>query len=102
MKKRTNYVTTAKSIPGATTEGMIHHVKGCMVDFVADIVLLHCGTYDLKKDLTPQKIVQNILNLAEEVSDGGKIDVLVSGISDRFQTASLIQCRKTQLIPQEI
>ena len=33
MKKSTKYVTTVKSIPGATTEGMSHHVKGCMVDF---------------------------------------------------------------------
>ena len=66
-----------KLIPGATTEGMIHHVKGCMVDFVPDILLLHCGTNDLKKDLTPQKIAQNILKLAEEVSDTGKRDVLV-------------------------
>ena len=56
---------------------------GCVVDFVLDIVLLHWGTNDLKKDLTPQKIVQNILELAEEVSDGGKRDVLVSGIINR-------------------
>ena len=55
----------------ATTEGMIHHVKGCMVGFAPDIVLLHCGTNDLKKYLTPQKIAQNILKLAEEASDGG-------------------------------
>ena len=46
-------------------------------------VLLHCGTNDLKKDLTPQIIAQNILKLAEEVSDGGKRDVLVSGIMNR-------------------
>ena len=72
-----------KSIPGATTEGMIYHVKGCMVGFAPDIVLLHCSTNDLKKDLTPQKIAQNILKLAEEVSDRGKRDVLVSGIINR-------------------
>ena len=72
-----------KSIPGATTQGMIYHVKGCMVGFAPDIVLLHCSTNDLKKDLTPQKIAQNILKLAEEVSDRGKRDVLVSGIINR-------------------
>ena len=66
MKKSTKYVTMVKSIPGATTEGMSHHVKGCMVDFAPDIVLLHCGANDLKKDFTPQKIVQSILKLAEE------------------------------------
>ena len=62
---------------------MIHHVKGCMIDFVPDIVLLHCGTNDLKKDLTPQKVAQDTLKLAEEVSDGSKGDVLVSGIINR-------------------
>ena len=72
MGKITKYVVTVKSIPVATTEGMSNHVKGCVVDFAPDIVLLHCGTNDLKKDLTPQKIAQNILKLAEEVSDGGK------------------------------
>ena len=54
-----------------------------MVDFAPDIMLLHCGTNDFKKDLTPQKIAQNILKLAEEVSDRGKRDVLVSGIINR-------------------
>ena len=81
--KSTKHVITFKSIPGATTEGMIHHVKGCMVDFAPDVVLLQCGTNGLKKDLTPQKIAQNILKLAEEVSDRGKGDVLVSGIIDK-------------------
>ena len=54
-----------------------------MVDFAPDIVLLHCGTNDLKKDLTPQKTTQNILKLVEEVSEGEKRDVLVSGIINR-------------------
>ena len=73
MRKSTEYVTTVKG-------SMVHHVKGCMVEFAPDVVLLHCGTNDSKKDLTPQKIAQNILKLAEEVSDGGTRDVLVSGI----------------------
>ena len=83
MKRNTKYITKVKSIPGATTEGMSHHVKVCMYDFVSDIVLLHCGTNDSKKDSAPQKIARNILKLAEEVSDGGKRDVLVSGIINR-------------------
>ena len=44
---------------------------------------VHCGTNDLKKDLTPQKTAQNILKLVEELSDGGKKDILVSGIINR-------------------
>ena len=54
-----------------------------MVDFTPDIVLLHCGTNALKKELTLQKIAQNILKLAEEVSDGCKRDVLISGIINK-------------------
>ena len=54
-----------------------------MVDFAPDIVLLQCGTNDLKKNLTPQKIPNNKLNLAEELSDRGKRDVLVSRIINR-------------------
>ena len=37
----------------------------------------------LKKDLTPQKIAQNILKLAEQVFERGKRDFLVSGIINR-------------------
>ena len=33
MKRNTKYVTKVKSIPGATTEGMSHHVKVCIVYF---------------------------------------------------------------------
>ena len=55
MKKSTKYFTTVKSIPGATTEGMGHHVKGCMIYFAPDIVLLH-GTNDLKKTLLVRKL----------------------------------------------
>ena len=33
MKRITKYVRTVKSIPGAITDGMIYHVKGCMVGF---------------------------------------------------------------------
>ena len=54
-----------------------------MVDFAPDIVVLHCGRTDLKKYFTPQKIAQNILQLVEELSDGGKRDVLISEIINR-------------------
>ena len=32
MKKGSKCVTTVKLTSGATTDGMIRHVKGCMVD----------------------------------------------------------------------
>ena len=77
-----------KSIPGATTEGMMHHAKGCLVDLTTDIVIFHFDTNDMKKDIPPQEIAQNIIRLAGEVPDGGKRDVLISRIihrGDKFQ-----------------
>ena len=44
MKKGTKNVTTVKSNPAATTEGMIHHINCYLVDFACHIELLHCGT----------------------------------------------------------
>ena len=69
IKKSTKYVTKVKLIPGTTTEGMIHHVKDYTVDFASDIVLLHRSTNDLKRDLAPQKIAQNILTYLTEVRE---------------------------------
>ena len=56
MKKSTKYVTMVKSIPGATIEGVSHHVECFMVDFAPDIMLLHCDTNDLKKILLLRKL----------------------------------------------
>ena len=67
---------------------MIHNVKGCVVNFAPDVVLLHCGINDLKKCLTPQRIAQNILKLAKEVYDRGKRDVLISGIINRVDDSN--------------
>ena len=33
MKRSTKYVRTVKSFPEVTTDGVIYHVKGCMVRF---------------------------------------------------------------------
>ena len=32
LNKRMRSTVSVRSIPGATTKGMIHHVKGCLVD----------------------------------------------------------------------
>ena len=72
-----------KSIPVATTEGMIDDIKGCMIDFGSDILYLHCGTNNFKKELYRQKIAQNLLKLAEKISNGGKRVVLISGVINR-------------------
>ena len=79
-KKSTKY---AKSIPGATTEGMIQHAKGCMVDFASDIVLLHCGTNDLKKTLLHRKSHRTYWSWQKSYLTEVKRGVLVSGINNR-------------------
>ena len=38
-----------KSIPGASTKGMKHHIKGWLEDNSPDSVILHIGTNNLKK-----------------------------------------------------
>ena len=83
IKESTKLVLMVKSIRVARTEGMIDDVKDCMVDFGSDILYLHCGTNNFKKELYPQKIAQNLLKLAEKISNGGKRVVLISGIINR-------------------
>ena len=84
MEKGTKYVITVKSILGAREEGMIQHIKSCMVDFTPDNLFLHCATNGLKKDFTLQKTTQNILKLAEEVSDRGNLLPLSDTSSANF------------------
>ena len=62
---------------------MIHHFNGSMVDLAPDIMLFYSSRNDFKKNFTPQEIAQNILKLAEDVSDGGQRDALVSEIINR-------------------
>ena len=79
-----------KSFSGATTE--------CMNDYVTpslkskpDIVLLHCGTNDLRSDLSPETIAKNIINLALRLKTSCE-DVIVSGLlarNDQFNNTGI-------------
>ena len=62
---------------------MIDHVKGFMVDFPTEILILYRGTNGMKVDIAPQEITQNIIQLAERVTYGGNRNALISGISNR-------------------
>ena len=82
MKESTEYVTTGKWIPGATTEGMIHHLK--IVWLILGLILgYYTAVQMILKKLIPQKNTQNILKLAKDVSDESKRDVLVTEIINR-------------------
>ena len=62
LNKRIKFSVAVKSIPGATTKGMKHHIKGCLEDNSPDSIILHVGTNNLKN----KESVEDIAN----VSDG--------------------------------
>ena len=70
------------SIPGATTKGMVNHVKGCLEDTSPDFIILHHGTNDLNGSRTSEEIADKILNLAVSIRTS-KNQVFVSGLVTR-------------------
>ena len=53
-----NSFVAVKSIPGARTKGVKHHIKGCLEDNSPDSVILHVGTNNLKN----KEFVEDITN----------------------------------------
>ena len=70
---------SARSIPGATTKDMIHHVKGCLEDTSPDFIILHYDTNDLNGNSTSEEIADKILNLPASVKSS-KNQVFVFGL----------------------
>ena len=66
-----------KSISGATSKGMIHHLKGSIEDCKPNKVIIHCATNDLSKKITPKDICDNISEMIESCS--GK-EIFISGL----------------------
>ena len=56
LNKRMKSNVSVRSIPGASTNCLSHHVKGCLEDISPDTVILHHGTNDLKSGNTSEKI----------------------------------------------
>ena len=46
---------SVKSIPGATTRDMFHHVKGCLEYTSPDFIILHHGANDLNSNSTSEQ-----------------------------------------------
>ena len=82
LNKRMKSNVSVRSIPGASTNGMIHHVKGCLEDISPDTVILHHGTNDLKSGNTSEKIATDIVNLALTIQNE-KTKVFISGLTIR-------------------
>ena len=62
MKKKVRSNVSVISIPGALTNGMVHHVKGCLEDISPGTVILHLGTNDLKSGNTSENIATYMVN----------------------------------------
>ena len=58
LNKRIKFSVAVKSIPGATTKGMKHHIKGCLEGNSPDSIILHVGTNNLKN----KESVEDIAN----------------------------------------
>ena len=82
LKKRVRSNVSVTSIPGALTNGMVHHVKGCLEDISPGTVILHHGTNDLKSGNTSEKIATDIVNLALTIQNE-KTKVFISGLTIR-------------------
>ena len=70
-----------KSFSGANIEAMKSHVVPSK-KYENDLVILHCGTNDLRGNETAENIAMNIIELAKEMKSD-KNDVMVSGIVPR-------------------
>ena len=76
-------LVSVRSISGASSKGMIDHVKGCLKDVEPDSILIHHGTNDLKyKQRKAKDIADNIINLAITVKKDVK-EVFFSGLTFR-------------------
>ena len=82
LNKRIKSIVHVKSIPGATTKGMKHHVRGCLEDNSPDTAILHFGTNNLKNNESVEDIATDIMNLNISVKNEKKT-VVVFGITVR-------------------
>ena len=60
---------SVRCIPGATTNTMKHHLKGCLEDTSPDNLILHHGTNNPKSDDYSEKIASDIVDLGLSVKN---------------------------------
>ena len=58
-----NQKVVVKSFNGAKTSNMHWHVKPTIE------IIIHCGTNDISKDMDPEKIAADIINLSKSVGE---------------------------------
>ena len=71
-----------KSIPGATTKGMKHYVKGCLEGNSPDSIILYIGMNNLKNKESVEDIANDIMDVAISIRNE-KTNVFVSCLTLR-------------------
>ena len=82
LNKRMKSSVAVKSIPGATTKGMKHHIKGCLQNNSPDSIILHVGTNNLKNKESVEDIANDITDNAIFIRNE-ESNVFVSGLTVR-------------------
>ena len=82
LNKRMKSSVAVKSIPGATTKGTKHHIKGCLEDNSPDSIILHVGTNNLKNKESVEDIANDIMDIAIFIRNE-KTNVFVSALTVR-------------------
>ena len=82
LNKRMKSSVGVKSITGATTKGMNHHIKVCLKDSSADSIILHVGTNNLKNKESVEDIANDITDNAIFIRNE-ESNVFVSGLTVR-------------------
>ena len=82
LNKRMRSTVSVRSIPGATTEAMIPHVKGCLEDTSPNFIILHHGMNYLNGNSTSEEIADKILNLVASIKTSKNL-IFVFGLAIR-------------------
>ena len=75
------YFSVVKSFPGATTQDMKDYIKPT-ISRKPDMVILHTGTNDLKRNQNPSDIANEIVSLAKNIKNSGT-EVSISALIPR-------------------
>ena len=75
------YFSVVKSFPGATTQDMKDYIKPTTLR-KRDMVILHTGTNDLKRNQNPSDVANEIINLTNNIKISG-MEVSISSLIPR-------------------
>ena len=64
LNRHLKFSVSVKAISVATTNGMSHHVKGCLIDCSPEVILHH-GTNDLSRNASADDIASKTVALAK-------------------------------------